>query len=240
VDTRRRLNRIYNKTEEDFEDLRSYNDYLEQVEMITFNLTQGIDVAETEAKVKAYQYANKQSIASNTSREKAEAALVLETARLEQEAKAEVAREAQMLLEQEMTEERESHQEVLSAMAAGADVDAIVKETKENAQRRLEARRHEANMRIAQKKAQLEHLRNSKGRLQQIKQQDKTPFSPLMGMGEATQLYDVQDDYEDASLAALKRDKTLSGGGARVQDIYERALFEAFAGLLLPEDVMAT
>ncbi|ORY82100.1 CDK-activating kinase assembly factor MAT1-domain-containing protein, partial [Protomyces lactucae-debilis] len=62
VDTRRRLNRIYNKTEEDFDSLRAYNDYLEQVEMITFNLTQGVDVAETEKQVKAYQYANKQSI----------------------------------------------------------------------------------------------------------------------------------------------------------------------------------
>lgn len=234
VDTRRRLNRIYNKTEEDFDNLRAYNDYLEQVEMITFNLTQGVDVAETEKQVKAYQYANKQSISTNTSREKAEAALAMEASKYEKEAKAEAARQALHLQEQEVLDEAESRQELLSAMAAGADVEAVVRETQENAKRRLENRKRDADARAANAQAQLRHFQKTKGRLQQLKQQADTPFSPMLGMGQPTDLYHVQGDYEDLTLTALKRDKTFSGGGARVHDIYERALFEAFAGLMLP------
>ena len=51
VDIRRNILRSFNKVREDFEDLRGYNDYLEMVEDIIFNLCNGIDVAETERKV---------------------------------------------------------------------------------------------------------------------------------------------------------------------------------------------
>ena len=52
VDIRRKILRDFNKQEEDFETLREFNDYLEMVEDIIFNLCNGIDVAETERKVR--------------------------------------------------------------------------------------------------------------------------------------------------------------------------------------------
>ena len=51
VDIRRRILRDFNKVREDFDDLRSYNDYLEMVEDIIFNLCNNIEVTETEKKV---------------------------------------------------------------------------------------------------------------------------------------------------------------------------------------------
>ena len=47
----------------DFNELREYNDYLEQVEDIIFNLCEGIDVKATEAKVDAYRKENAGEIA---------------------------------------------------------------------------------------------------------------------------------------------------------------------------------
>ena len=51
VDIRRNILRSFNKVREDFEDLRGYNDYLEMVEDIIFNLCNNIEVTETEKKV---------------------------------------------------------------------------------------------------------------------------------------------------------------------------------------------
>ena len=51
VDIRRRILKDFNKLQEDFDSLREYNDYLEMVEDIIFNLCNNIDVTETEKKV---------------------------------------------------------------------------------------------------------------------------------------------------------------------------------------------
>lgn len=58
----------FNKRPEDFPTLRAYNDYLEEVEDITFNLINEVDVAETEARITAYELENKEAIAANEAR----------------------------------------------------------------------------------------------------------------------------------------------------------------------------
>ena len=39
---------IFNKRQGDFETLKAYNDYLERVEELIFNMSEGIDVSATE------------------------------------------------------------------------------------------------------------------------------------------------------------------------------------------------
>ncbi|KAI8578986.1 hypothetical protein K450DRAFT_244458 [Umbelopsis ramanniana AG] len=68
VRIRKKVSRIFNKRPEDFSSLRTYNDYLEEVEDITFNLINEVDVAETEAKMARYEKENKDSIAANEAR----------------------------------------------------------------------------------------------------------------------------------------------------------------------------
>ncbi|KAI8931590.1 hypothetical protein NX059_011244 [Plenodomus lindquistii] len=55
VDIRHRVMRAFNKTEEDFETLRDFNDYLEQVEEINWNLILGIDVEATESRLRRWE-----------------------------------------------------------------------------------------------------------------------------------------------------------------------------------------
>ena len=47
----------------DFNALKDYNDYLETVEDIIFNLCEGVDVRATEARVEAYRRENAAEIA---------------------------------------------------------------------------------------------------------------------------------------------------------------------------------
>uniref|UniRef100_A0A803MFG5 MAT1 centre domain-containing protein n=2 Tax=Chenopodium quinoa TaxID=63459 RepID=A0A803MFG5_CHEQI len=62
VSIRRRIISIFNKREEDFPSLKEYNDYLEEVEDMTCNLIEGIDVPAIEAKIAQYERDNSEQI----------------------------------------------------------------------------------------------------------------------------------------------------------------------------------
>lgn len=74
---RKRIASIFNKREDDFPSLREYNDYLEEVEDMTFNLIEGIDVPAIEAKIAKYQEENAEQIMINRARKAEELAAAL-------------------------------------------------------------------------------------------------------------------------------------------------------------------
>ncbi|XP_067681937.1 CDK-activating kinase assembly factor MAT1-like [Haliotis asinina] len=68
LDIRKKILRDFNKKEEDFSSLRDYNDYLEMIETIVFNLTNGIDVESTRKMIEQYRKDNKDQIKKNLSK----------------------------------------------------------------------------------------------------------------------------------------------------------------------------
>ncbi|XP_011156201.1 CDK-activating kinase assembly factor MAT1 [Solenopsis invicta] len=68
VNIRKRILRDFNKKEEDFSTLREYNDYLEEIETIIYNLANNIDVVETNKKIEQYKKDNKEQIAKSKSK----------------------------------------------------------------------------------------------------------------------------------------------------------------------------
>ncbi|KAJ8768117.1 hypothetical protein K2173_021057 [Erythroxylum novogranatense] len=62
---RKRISNIFNKREEDFPSLREYNDYLEEVEDMIFDLVSGVDVPAIETKIANYQKENAEQIMIN-------------------------------------------------------------------------------------------------------------------------------------------------------------------------------
>ncbi|RZC33923.1 CDK-activating kinase assembly factor MAT1 [Asbolus verrucosus] len=62
VDIRKRVLRDYNKKEEDFNSLAEYNDYLEEVETIIYNLTNNIDIVNTNKRIEQYKRDNREQI----------------------------------------------------------------------------------------------------------------------------------------------------------------------------------
>ncbi|XP_065195094.1 CDK-activating kinase assembly factor MAT1-like [Sycon ciliatum] len=67
VDIRKRILRDYNKRQEDFKTLREYNDYLEEIEEIIFNLASGTDIEQTQERVEKYRAANQMQIVKSRS-----------------------------------------------------------------------------------------------------------------------------------------------------------------------------
>lgn len=65
VEIRKKVLKIFNKRDFDFPSLREYNDYLEQVEEIVFNLTNNIDVDNTKQRMDQYQRENRDIIQRN-------------------------------------------------------------------------------------------------------------------------------------------------------------------------------
>ncbi|XP_059815941.1 CDK-activating kinase assembly factor MAT1 isoform X2 [Hypanus sabinus] len=65
VEIRKKVLKIYNKREEDFQTLKEYNDFLEEIEDIVNNLTNNMDVENTRRKMEQYQKDNKDIIYRN-------------------------------------------------------------------------------------------------------------------------------------------------------------------------------
>ncbi|GER27542.1 CDK-activating kinase assembly factor MAT1 [Striga asiatica] len=74
---RKRIAGIYNKREEDFQSLREYNDYLEEVEDMVVNLVDGVDVPAIEARIAEYQRENAEQIMNAQARKAEEYAAAL-------------------------------------------------------------------------------------------------------------------------------------------------------------------
>ncbi|KAH0467766.1 hypothetical protein IEQ34_002799 [Dendrobium chrysotoxum] len=74
---RKRVSSIFNKREEDFPSLKEYNDYLEEVEDMTFNLIEGIDVDAIESNIAKYQEENADQIIIARARKAEELAAAL-------------------------------------------------------------------------------------------------------------------------------------------------------------------
>ncbi|XP_043210355.1 CDK-activating kinase assembly factor MAT1-like isoform X2 [Amphibalanus amphitrite] len=101
IDIRRRILREFNKQEEEFATLREYNDYLEDVETIIYNLVNGIDVLATNKKIEAYKRDNRESIVRNRARGRTEEDELDEILQMENELNEERAREEQERLQAE-------------------------------------------------------------------------------------------------------------------------------------------
>lgn len=68
IDIRKRVLRDFNKKEEDFSSLKDYNDYLEMIETIVFNLSNQLDVEATKKLIDQYKKDNKSQIRKNQSK----------------------------------------------------------------------------------------------------------------------------------------------------------------------------
>jgi CDK-activating kinase assembly factor MAT1 len=106
---RKRIAAVFNKREEDFETLRDYNDYLEEVERIVFNLVEDVDVQKTSAMLDAYRQQNLDQIARNKLLQEQEEA---EQKRLQaEEAQQRLDYESQLLAELEAVEQEHQMRE---------------------------------------------------------------------------------------------------------------------------------
>lgn len=123
IDIRKRVLRDYNKKEEDFATLREYNDYLEEIETIVFNLTNNIDIVNTNKRIEQYKRDNRDIILKNKAKIGREEIELEEI--LDMEQKMEEARKAELLrMEQEVKKQKIREKEALIDELMFAEGDA--------------------------------------------------------------------------------------------------------------------
>ncbi|CAG7836358.1 unnamed protein product, partial [Allacma fusca] len=123
VDIRRRVLKDFNKREADFRSLREYNDYLEEVEEIIFNLANGIDYLETNKKIEQYKKDNREQISKGKSRA-SEDILELEAIIEEEKLRTEQYQRRSMILEKEEKLRKIKNREALIDDLMFSDTDA--------------------------------------------------------------------------------------------------------------------
>ena len=215
--------------------MRGYNDYLEEVEEIIFNLVNGTDLKETEAKVSAYEAANKSSIIANASRQEAEAAALSKQEEMIRHQK-EQARLTALREDAEEEYERERQKTDLIRDLASSEGSAanILARNKAAALKRSSARRQNEENKISASTINFNFNRIDEDI-------DDGPFDPLAGEGKESSLYVVRQNYDDAWLDDVKHDTVALAGGFNIHDVYKRGLSEAYAGLgcILSEELKA-
>ncbi|EJF65719.1 CDK-activating kinase assembly factor [Dichomitus squalens LYAD-421 SS1] len=229
VAVRRRIAKEFNKRMEDFPDLRAYNDYLEWVEEITFNLINDIDVAETEARIRQYRQENAALIELNIKREEEYQRYLQEQEEAERQERELRAQELRRL-EEEEREEREKAKQGLIDKLEMSDKDAarLVAKSRAEAQKRASARAASSSS-FSQSSARL--LRSRAAQSTVI---PDVPHVPLQDNYYAyDDLFTMRDTYYDPVSEAVRKDREgiMRAGGYMVEQAWQRALRCAVAGL---------
>jgi len=110
---------FFNKRREDFGSDREYDDYLEEVEDLTFNLLNDIDIPKTEARIAEFQKQNAQSIAANQAKAALEALSQQERDEVEKRAREERMRMVEEAERVDREEEERARSEIVEALARG-------------------------------------------------------------------------------------------------------------------------
>ncbi|KAI0664958.1 CDK-activating kinase assembly factor [Cubamyces menziesii] len=229
VAVRRRIAKEFNKRREDFPDLRSYNDYLEMVEDITFNLINDIDVPETEERIAQYRRENAALIEMNAKREEEYARYLQEQEEMERQERELRAQELRRLEEEERQEREKGKQAIIDKLeTSDKDAARLVAKSRLEAQRRASAR---ASSSSGFSNFQTSLLRS------RAAQSTVIPDVPHVPLQDNWYTYDdmfkMRSTYHDPVSDAVRRDRDgiMRAGGYLVEQAWERALRFAVAGL---------
>ncbi|OTB01290.1 hypothetical protein M426DRAFT_323563 [Hypoxylon sp. CI-4A] len=208
VDVRRRVQAVFNNEPDDFETPRDYNDYLQQVEDLTFDLVQGgpAERQAAEDKLAAYEQKHREEIEKNRRRGREQESLRRQRDAAEAEAARYRRREEQREEERARAEEAGINAEVMEALARGepgtaADIQARI---------------------VAQKKARVAALNAS--HFASILTNTNTTTQPIQpsGPGSSGSLLSIRGLRDKTAAAAAQRDDAAE---------YRLRPYDPFAGL---------
>lgn len=237
----------FNKRREDFLDLRSYNDYLEEVEDIStyfqiilnyrviststaFNLINEIDLPQTEARINAYRAENAALIERNIHREEAYAQALKDQEDAERREREQRAMELRREEEEEKEEREKGRREIIDKLeTSDKNAARVIAKSRANALKRSTAR---SSTSVSQSNATL--LRTRAGRSTAV---PDVPHVPLQDCWYAYEdRFVLRSGYEDFMSEAVRKDREgiMRGGGYRIEEAWERAVRSAVAALDLP------
>lgn len=231
-DIRQEITEVFNRREDEFETLRDYNDYLEEVENISFGLINGIDVEENRRKLDKYKEANTADIRANKSfAQDAEARWAAKQAQEKEQAK--LRREAARRQEEEQRrEEEEGKRRIVDDIAKGkGDAAAIARAGEERLRksklRRADMERHDPQPQVSTSDEAFV-IRGLKKRTQP---EPEKPYDPFGGLTFQMDHVKLTDNYDLQWLTDARNDPLVAAGGYDIPGYCAHALTGAFAGL---------
>lgn len=234
VDVRRRVAAVFNRVEDDFETLRDYNDYLQMVEDLTFDLVSGDEPTRARANADLREYERQHRAEIDRNRKAGREAD--ETARRRLTAEREAARQRRLEAAREAEEERleraRSNEEALDQLARGDGGQVARVQLKRRGQQRAAA------LAPPEADAAAAEVTGATGRLsiRGLKEKKKTPehtapYDPFAGYDFHPDRYRLRDTFVNDWLNGFARDPKHATGGYNVREYYARAMFDAFSGL---------
>ncbi|CCK69395.1 TFIIH/NER complex subunit TFB3 KNAG_0C02840 [Huiozyma naganishii CBS 8797] len=234
VDIRKRVHNVYNQTLADFKgDLTAYNKYLEDIEDIVYNLDHGIDVVDTEQKLRDYEELNRQLILNNIERSKLDSETFVQRQQREKDMKLRQ-RQLEREVEEEDRQQKEwAKKEIVNRLANSNGVDASeiiegvnnsVKLKKSSARRKLDDLNRALRENPGFMALTATDDNQSKGTMPLT-----TPFN---GDRDVEKRYSINPDhYNDPFIKDLESNREYLASGFRTDYVYDRVLTEAFMGL---------
>ncbi|KAI8366631.1 CDK-activating kinase assembly factor MAT1-domain-containing protein [Radiomyces spectabilis] len=235
VRIRKRVGKVFNKRPEDFPSLRLYNDYLEMVEDITFNLMNEVDVAETEARITAYELENKESIAENQARLANEQRYSSYQDELEKQEREQKREDYLRQLEEERREKELEKAELIKELATSNKSAQAVLATRATALKRSSALRQQSESNTPSPRLNMPSwLIAAMDTDTEMKEAELANFDPFGLEYDYSCGFEVRENYSDAATDYLNGNKAARAGGYAPRFAYQRALNSAFAGILCP------
>ncbi|GMM50704.1 TFIIH/NER complex subunit [Starmerella bacillaris] len=232
VDSRQRVMKVYNKQESDFPSIKEYNDYLEHIEDLIFDISNGSPKTKqkTEDEVREYEKSHKKEILDNTLRQRAQAQAE-EQFRVQEE---ERERRLRLLSFEMQNQEREykrlMQQETVASLASGRNSKEALKEAADRSKQRSEMLRQQYELELEKTRNASMVARQAHMKLEDRNQQPQTPFTPFNGDRDAY-TFEQMPEYFDPLVANFDRDPSLRAGGFSVHYVEYGALADAYMSL---------
>ncbi|KAJ2962923.1 hypothetical protein NQZ79_g1964 [Umbelopsis isabellina] len=245
VRIRKKVSRIFNKRPEDFPSLRAYNDYLEEVEDITFNLINEVDVAETEAKMAQYEKENKDIIAANEARIENEQKTSSYQEELEKKEKEQRLEDYRRQLEEErQMREKEKNELIRELATSNKPAHAVLATRQTSTLKKSSALKQQRDANAAAQRNNLlpAWLKTTMPSDVDMRDAELENFDPL-GL-EYQDIIDVSalNSYHDPTTEPLINSKQTRAGGYFPRFAYQRALFDVYSSISVEplQDVVMT
>lgn len=225
VQIRKKVEKIFNKRLEDFGgDLRQYNDFLEEVEELIFNLINNINVKETNEKIEKWRVDNQALIAANIAKQMNEEKAIAYRLGKEKEEKMR-RKEAyiQLAKDEELKKEAEKN-DIINTLAS----------SNQSANEILKAKT------ITKKKdlfIEFDDINKNDNNIYNIEEEDDdidNTFDPMdytyFDMDLSSK---INYPYNDINTNSIKKDRSIRAGGFVPQLAFNRALSSALSGLFI-------
>lgn len=237
VDIRRRVAAVFNKVEDDFESLDSYNEYLEKVEDLTDNLVNGTDAKRSQAESELVEWENQHKADIERNKKLARESDEARQRRLASEQEAARLRRMQDMQEEanEKVNAARFREEMLNSLQSAETGHATEAMNKIMLKKRGQQKRDGLMEAYSSSTGNGLSIRGLRDRKAEAAATEEGLYDPYGGLDLAPRRIDLSpdklDNYHSQWTDITRNRHDFTAGGYSTDEYLSRALFEVFSGL---------